>query len=270
MTSQSTKRLELCQTFSLASFEDEGEVTRYSQAMGLQDLCQITPASQGHSPIGPKFSDLARLHWLCLSRKAITPLEFGSGYSTLVFADALITLKDHLGDWPEKNLRIGRPYLLTSIEEEQRFLDITQSRLGEQHLPHVDLVRSSVEIGMHDNRVVTFYSEIPNRPADFIYLDGPSQYANTSTIGGFSFAAPHRMPMAADLLRLEFFFEPGTLILVDGRTANARFLRAYLKQNWAYTHLPASDVHLFELQEPSLGRYNSRKLELSLPNGWLI
>lgn len=76
--------------------------------------------------------------------------------------------------------------------------------------------------------------------------------------------------MAADLLRTEFFLEPGTLILIDGRTANARFLRAYFKRNWAYCRLEEADVHLFELPESPLGRYNARKLELSLPNGWLL
>jgi hypothetical protein len=222
------------------------------------------------TPLQPKIDDLARLHWICLSRKALTPLEFGSGFSTVVFADALRLLSEAYGNWPIENLRTSTPYLLTSIEEEQRFLETTRARLKPQHLLHVDLIRSSVEIGTHDNRIVTFYSSLPNRASDFIYLDGPSQYANTSEFSGFSFAAPHRMPMAADLLRTEFFLEPGTLILIDGRTANARFLRAYFKRNWAYCHLEEADVHLFELQESPLGRYNARKLELSLPNGWLL
>jgi hypothetical protein len=78
------------------------------------------------------------------------------------------------------------------------------------------------------------------------------------------------MPMAADILRMEFFLESGTLILVDGRTANARLLKAFLKRQWAYTHDRHSDIHLFELQEPPLGKINAKKLEFCLANAWLI
>jgi hypothetical protein len=78
------------------------------------------------------------------------------------------------------------------------------------------------------------------------------------------------MPMSADILRFEFFLEPGTLILVDGRTQNARFLKAYLKRNWAYQHDPIGDIHYFELQENALGPYNKRKMDFCLGGNWLL
>ena len=78
------------------------------------------------------------------------------------------------------------------------------------------------------------------------------------------------MPMSADILRFEFFLEPGTLILVDGRTANARFLKSYLRRGWNYKHDSIGDVHYFELNEDPLGKYNKLKLEFCLDNDWLI
>ena len=59
---------------------------------------------------------------------------------------------------------------------------------------------------------------------------------------------------------IEYFLEPGTFVLVDGRTANARFLKNFLTQKWKYKHDIASDCHYLELIEKPLGKYNKNKL----------
>ena len=75
--------------------------------------------------------------------------------------------------------------------------------------------------------------------------------------------------MSSDLLKMEHFFLPGTLFLVDGRTANARFLKSNLQRNWAHTHDPDSDIHTFELIEPPLGDLNKKQIEFCLGSKWL-
>ena len=70
--------------------------------------------------------------------------------------------------------------------------------------------------------------------------------------------------MAADVLSIEHFLLPGTLIVVDGRTANARFLRANFQRNWLYYHSEDFDQHFFELCERPLGIYNKRQIEFCL------
>lgn len=55
--------------------------------------------------------------------------------------------------------------------------------------------------------------------------------------------------MAADVLSIEHFLLPGTLIVVDGRTANARLLRANFQRDWLYYYLEDFDQHFFELCE---------------------
>ena len=127
---------------------------------------------------------------------------------------------------------------------------------------------SSVHMVVHDNRVATMYSELPNVSPDFIYIDGPSQFATNEELNGFSFRHQCRMPMSADVLRIEFFLEPGTFILVDGRTANARFLETYLRRQWIYEHDPVGDVHYFELKEKPLGRFNRLKINFCLDDEW--
>jgi hypothetical protein len=69
------------------------------------------------------------------------------------------------------------------------------------------------------------------------------------------------MPMSSDILIFEHFLNPGTIILVDGRTANARFLQKNLQRNWFYQFDQAYDQHLFILDEPALGKHSAALLK---------
>lgn len=62
--------------------------------------------------------------------------------------------------------------------------------------------------------------------------------------------------MAADLLLMESILLPGTFILVDGRTNNARFLKNNFQRNFEMSWDKDGDVTSFELQEERLGKYN--------------
>lgn len=271
--------------FSLSSFHDPQRVEEYVDLFSLRALCKALEADRTASknpalekrvsafeekPFEPEYDDLCRLHWIALSRKVINTLEFGSGYSTAILADAMRTLNKYFGVWAKNSIRCENPFHVYAVEEEQRFLEITQLRIGSKLQTFATVSRSSVDILIHDNRIASVYSKLPNISPDFIYLDGPSQFATTQEINGFSFNSKARMPMSADILRVEFFLEPGTLILVDGRTANARFLKSYLRRNWAYLHDPIGDIHYFELQEEPLGSFNKSKLEFCLNGSWLI
>jgi len=62
---------------------------------------------------------------------------------------------------------------------------------------------------------------------------------------------------------------PGTLIVVDGRTANARFLKNNLKRNWNYYYSKDFDQHFFELKEMPLRLSNVRQTLFCLGSEWL-
>ena len=70
--------------------------------------------------------------------------------------------------------------------------------------------------------------------------------------------------MSADILTIEHFLMPGTLIVTDGRTANARFLKSNLQRDLIYCHDESFDQHFFELSETPLGIYNKKQLEFCL------
>jgi hypothetical protein len=71
--------------------------------------------------------------------------------------------------------------------------------------------------------------------------------------------------MAADILAMEHFLLPRTLIVIDGRTANARFLKSNLQRNWKYSYYREYDQHFFELMEEPLGELNKIQIDYSLP-----
>ena len=69
------------------------------------------------------------------------------------------------------------------------------------------------------------------------------------------------MPMVNDILKIEYFLTPGTIIVTDGRGANAQFLKDYFKRNWLYKFDYINDQHIFYLNEKPLGKYNKLQLE---------
>ena len=100
----------------------------------------------------------------------------------------------------------------------------------------------------------------PDISPDFIYLDGPDQYSPSGDVNGISTNHPDRMPMVSDINRIEPFLLPGTVILVDGRTANARFIKNNLQNQWNYKHYKDFDIHIFVNDSEALGIYNKKEL----------
>ena len=115
-----------------------------------------------------------------------------------------------------------------------------------------------------NERICTLYDNFPNICPDLIYLDAPDQFSPIGNVRGISTNHSDRLPMSADILTFEHFLLPGTLIVVDGRTANARFLEANLQRNWVHHHSVEYDQHFFELKESPLGVYNQRQIEFFL------
>ena len=115
---------------------------------------------------------------------------------------------------------------------------------------------SGVSVSTFKDRVATYYDRIPNVCPDFIYLDAPDHFIPTGDVRGIGTGHPDRMPMSADILTFEHFLTPWTLLLIDGRTASARFLKANFQRSLEYIHDEASDIDTFVLKEAPLGPYN--------------
>ena len=67
--------------------------------------------------------------------------------------------------------------------------------------------------------------------------------------------------MSCDILNFEYFYTPGTIIICDGRAANAKFLKDNFKRKWLYKNDKINDQHIFVLIDSPLGKYNNLQLK---------
>ena len=111
-----------------------------------------------------------------------------------------------------------------------------------------------------NGRFATEYKSLPLVNPDFIYLDAPNQFEVKKSINNFTIKHHDMMPMSCDILKFEHFLTPGTIIVLDGRTANARFLKANFQRNWVYKRNVESDHNIFYLNESALGSHNQEQI----------
>lgn len=212
------------------------------------------------TPYRPELGDLYRLHKFIVDNRRTTVLEFGVGWSTYVMAHAMsLNNREHCES--VKDLRRNNPFEVHSVDNEQRFIEIAAARIPEDLSLHTYITYAAVSMVSFQGRYATEYETLPLVNPDFIYLDGPDQFNIVNDIAGFSTAHKDMMPMSCDILKFEHFLTPGTIIVVDGRAANARFLRANLQRGWSYKHDSECDQHLFLLSEEPLGKYNRKQIE---------
>jgi len=201
--------------------------------------------------------DLVRIHRLIRKRKSFTVLEFGVGFSTLIIADAL---KKNKADWMklEKQPKIRNRFQFQcfSVDTSQEWMDVAKERLPSELEDFVQFQHSKVKIGTHNGQICHFYENLPDIIPDFIYLDGPDPKAVEGSINGMTFQCSERTVMSGDLLLMEPILLPGTFVLVDGRTNNARFLKNNLKREYEIIWDRKGDVTTLELREERLGKYN--------------
>ena len=112
-----------------------------------------------------------------------------------------------------------------------------------------------------NGKICTSFNKLPNINPDFIYLDGPDQFNIKENISGINLSQKDFMPMSCDILKIEHFLKPGTIIVVDGRAANSRFLKSNFQRNWKYDYNQINDQHIFFLNEESLGFLNESQLK---------
>jgi hypothetical protein len=248
------------------------EIKKFFKNKNLNELINLSKLQNPkvnemiiNSPYQPELNDLYRLYQFIFLNKRTTVLEFGSGYSSLIFS---LALNDLSKLYKNKliNLRRNNPFELFILENEKKYLNITRKRIKKFSKKlnlniKINYHFSRVKMSIYENKISTSYEKLPLCNPDFIYLDGPDQFNIKGDINNFSTRHKDMMPMANDILKIEYFLTPGTIIVTDGRTANAQFLRDYLKRNWLHQFDYINDQHIFYLNETPLGKYNRLQLK---------
>jgi hypothetical protein len=207
----------------------------------------------------PTIDDLYSLYSTVRKKKSIAILEFGSGWSTLALTLALDENKSNYEDYVNSHIRHPNAYSLMTVDCSAEFQSIALDRILKPLNPDLVIpIISSARMTVLNGQTCHVYDEIPPFAADFIYLDGPDCNQVGGDVNGMSvrFGSPEYMyglPMSGDLLLLEPFIWPGTVIVTDGRGANAYFLKNNFRRKWDYHYDSKIDQHTFELLDDPWG-----------------
>jgi len=232
----------------------------YHAGIGVWDDAQILP----------DIYDLVRMHKLVRSRKVFTILEFGTGYSTLILADALNkNKKDYelLNNKPK--IRVYKKFEIHSVDADEKWIEWVKNNI--KSFPEIsDLIHlsySPIKIGTFNDRMCSYYETIPDIVPDFVYLDAPDTSVCKGDINNLTFnKCKDRTVIAGDLLLMESTFVPGLFILIDGRRNNAIFLKNNFQRNYNINFDNDNDINTFELIDEPLGTLNKNKNLYCLKN----
>lgn len=212
--------------------------------------------------IEKKFLRIERLNFLknlILKKKRLRVLEFGTGISTLIISKLLkinqLKYNNRIKNFKEKN------FICYSIDNNKKYLNLTRKNIKALKLNKIcTLLFVNLKMGLYKGHITASCNKLPNINPDLIYLDGPDQSKIKGNYKNINFSKKSFTPIQTDILEMESFLIPGTMILIDGRTNNALYFKKMLYRKWKYQYLKSIDQHLFELKDKPLGKYNKTVL----------
>lgn len=241
------------------------------------ELVSASKAQRENHLDPPEFSDLYFLYKTARESYAVSILECGSGYSTLIFAIALYQNYLQFGQEYLKKCTHPNAFQLLTVDASPYFLETSIKRIPEEIQKFVIAHSSEVELfefGGAGGQIANRWTDLPNFSPDLIYIDGPDPEQIPTEIKGYKYNN-FSLPMSADVLQREFFLWNGTQIIMDGRGANAEFLRRNLKRDWHYLKDSYNDRHIFRLNSEPWGYFANqhsdfkrRMAEQKLP--WVV
>ena len=129
----------------------------------------------GSISTGVGLTDYHLLHSYIIKRRPSRLLEFGSGKSTLVMAQALFEAHRHAPSSP--------PGHLYSLEDIPRYHEDIKKLIPDRFKEYVTLIHSPKRESCWRNEVWGFgYSTLPPGPFDFVFVDGPTEYRDQEAI----------------------------------------------------------------------------------------
>ncbi|CAN1593581.1 hypothetical protein MCEME18_00220 [Candidatus Pelagibacterales bacterium] len=221
-----------------------------------------------NNPNFPNPIDLINLYQLITFNKRINILEIGSGWSTMICYLALMKNKKNYSSYVKNNLKYSKPFQMISIDTDKFYLNKSKKNFHKfmknktkLSLKNIEFTYSQSQMTIVNGQYCTILSNLPKFNPDFIYLDGP-WHMQTKNNKNFNFSNRNidLQPMSADILLIEPFLRPGTILVVDGRGANSEFLKNNLKRKWNYKYLKATDQHIFSLVAKSWGIHSDKQL----------
>jgi hypothetical protein len=163
-------------------------------------------------------------------------------------------------EFGRQQIRYTHPFTLFSIEADKNWISLAQGRLPKKLKDIITFSYSEVFMETFKDRFCHYYKKLPNIMPDFIYVDGPAGAQVHGMIDGSDFKENiERTVISGDLLRIEPTLLPETMIVFDGRTNNARFVKNNFQRLSDVTESEDGEYTLFQLIEPPLGMHNKKR-----------
>ncbi len=156
----------------------------------------------------PDYPDLYNLFRLAMKIKPNVSLEVGSGYSTLVFAEALKRLSD-------RDTGGGRIHY--SLEQDEKYLGLIKDYLDLDHLKYVRFLKTDLIVKEVANEKVSVCRNFPDISINLFYEDRTDH---------------KKYPIAGDALLIEDSMPGNYTICVDGMRPTVDFFKRKLKRNY--------------------------------------
>lgn len=182
-------------------------------------------AARPRAACAPDFSDLWFLYKVVRNRKPRCILEFGSGCSTVIMAQAV---------WENQRESTGKNQgVIYSVDANRYWAGVTIETMPEHLNGICQVIYSSLTEVDFFSAPAWRHANLPDVVPDFLYLDGPA-------------LTPERR-VAVDVLEIENRLVPGFLMVIDGRKENTQFLMKHLKRRYKVTHRRQFRNSTFEL-----------------------
>jgi len=214
------------------------------------------------NPYSCELDDAYSLYRMTRETAAVSILEFGSGWSTLAFALAISENKRAMGEMYQ--VRHPNPFKVMTVDASAEWIATTLRRIPTSLQEFVFAKVATPRLLEYQGQFVSFFDDLPYFVPDIVYVDGPDPEQVVGMIDGFSSTALHGLPMSADVLRLEPHLWPWTIVITDGRRANARLLEVNLRRNWQVLHDPFGDQTMLRLDETPFGPVSEMHLAARL------
>ena len=200
----------------------------------------------------PEYDDLYFLYALTREKCVTSILEYGLGWSSLALNIALEENFESFSNEFASNTRHPNLWQHMIIDGSENYLTKSIARI-QNSKTRVIPVHSIPRLNPSHALVIAEFDFIPNFAADLTYIDGPDDDQIVGMYKGFEYGRNFTPPVLGDLLRIEHLFWPESIIVTDGRIAQARFLRNNFKRSWNYYHDTFGDRVILRLEEPPFG-----------------
>jgi len=179
-----------------------------NNVLGVDSLKKILSQRPSYAK-GPDYNDLWFLWNAVRKKNPKVILEFGSGWSTYVIANALAA-----------NAVQGSNGFLYSLDHMEEWANITNDTMPEGLKKYCKIIYSPVKENEYDGTKGYIFSNIPDIIPNMVFLDGPS--------------AKNERCAAFDLLYMEDRFPDDFYLIIDKRHKNTEILKEKFKRKYIY------------------------------------